>query len=85
MAIKIDLEKAYDRIIWDFLENTLQEAGFNNELTRNIMGCVWTAILAVLWNGEPSKWIVPKKRVRLGDAISLYLFVLCIERLSYMI
>lgn len=28
ILLKLDLEKAYDRIIWDFLEDTLIAAGF---------------------------------------------------------
>ena len=28
MAIKVDLEKAYDRIIWPFLKMVLEDLGF---------------------------------------------------------
>lgn len=31
MAIKIDLEKAYDRLNWNFIRETLTEAGFNDK------------------------------------------------------
>lgn len=40
MAIKIDLKKAYDRLSWEFIEDTLRKAGFNNEWVRNIMACI---------------------------------------------
>lgn len=40
MEIKIDLEKAYDRIWWDFLEDTLMEAGFPRLLVGIIINCV---------------------------------------------
>lgn len=40
MVVKVDLEKAYDRINWNFLKHTLHLAGFPNELIKLIMSCV---------------------------------------------
>lgn len=85
MAIKIDLEKAYDRLSWEFIENTLSRAGFNENWTRIIMKCVTTPRLGILWEGEQLNWITPKRGIRQGDSISPFLFVLCIERLSHCI
>lgn len=85
MAIKIDLEKAYDRLSWDFIKDTLHKAGFSNAWVRNIMTCVSTSRLSILWNGEALDWIYPTRSIRQGDAISPYLFVLCIERLCHAI
>ncbi|PKI45767.1 hypothetical protein CRG98_033774 [Punica granatum] len=42
MAIKIDLEKAYDRVNWDFLSSTLSLAGIPLRLKQIIMDCVLT-------------------------------------------
>ena len=42
MAIKIDLEKAYDRVNWDFLVDTLQEIGLDNKMIDIIWNCVAT-------------------------------------------
>lgn len=39
MAIKMDLEKAYDRLRWDFLEDNLLEIGLSPYFTRLIMMC----------------------------------------------
>lgn len=39
----------------------------------------------VLWNGCTSDYFCPKKGRRQGDPISLYLFVLCIDKLSHLI
>lgn len=52
MAIKIDLEKAYDRLSWDFIRDTLLEVGLGVEWTRNIMTCVETAKLVISWEGD---------------------------------
>ena len=52
MAIKIDLEKAYDRFSWDFIRDTLMEIGLNSEWIRNIMKCIETPSMSILLNGE---------------------------------
>lgn len=37
MILKIDLEKAYNRLSWDFLQHTLSKAGLLRELIHVIM------------------------------------------------
>lgn len=49
---KIDLEKAYDRLSWDFNKDTLVEVGLSSNWVRNIMECIQTSHLALLWNGD---------------------------------
>lgn len=85
MAIKVDLEKAYDRLSWDFIFETLVEVGLPMNLTRIIMECITTARMNVLWNGEFTEDFTPSRGIRQGDLISPYLFMLCIERLSHAI
>lgn len=82
MAIKVDLEKAYDRMSWDFIEKTLSLAHFLTLMIRIIMRCITTPTYRVLWNGEPSKKISSSRGIRQGNPISPYNFVLCLERLS---
>ena len=40
MAIKVDLEKAYDRLIWDFIRDPLIDVGLLANLIEVIMWCV---------------------------------------------
>ena len=39
IAVKIDLEKAYDRLNWDFIFYTLQDIGIPPRLLTVIMKC----------------------------------------------
>lgn len=57
IPLKVHIEKAYNPLSWNFICDTLEDARFGNEWVHNIMGCVNTARLAVLWNGEHLDWI----------------------------
>ncbi|GMI86798.1 hypothetical protein HRI_002349100 [Hibiscus trionum] len=85
MAIKVDLEKAYDRLEWHFIEDTLREVGLPDKLTELIMMCVRTVSTQILWNGDVTESFRPSRGIRQGDLLSPYLFVLCMERLAHRI
>ncbi|KAK4269265.1 hypothetical protein QN277_022449 [Acacia crassicarpa] len=85
MVVKIDLEKAYDRMSWSFLEKVLEDIGFNEQFRRVVKGCIRSANTAILWNGSKQEVFAPSKGLRQGDPLSPYLFVLGMEKLSHMI
>ena len=85
MAFKIDLEKAYDRMDWNFLRATLLDFGFPQVLVNLIMSCVMASNLSILWNGSKLENFSPTRGLRQGDPMSPYLFVLCMEKLARMI
>ena len=47
------------------------------------MECVISASVSILWNSEATEAFFPGRGIRQGDPLLLYLFVLCIEQLSY--
>ena len=61
MAVKLDLEKAYDRLEWNFIHKVLQAFHFPPKLTRIIMSCISSTYISILVNGgmldsfEPSR------------------------------
>ncbi|EOY02376.1 LINE-type retrotransposon LIb DNA, Insertion at the S11 site-like protein [Theobroma cacao] len=83
MMVKIDLEKAYDRLRWEFIYDSLVEA----QIPENIIDILirsWNAHSShILWNGTCFEKFFPSRGVRLGDPLAPYLFVLCIEKLAH--
>ena len=85
IAVKVDLEKAYDRLEWSFVYNVLQAFHFPINIINLIMSCISNTSLSVLVNGSTLDPIRPSRGIRQGDPISPYLFILCTEYLGFLI
>lgn len=84
MIIKIDLEKAYDRLEWSFIRKVLYGANLPSDLIRMIMSCVFSASMSILFNGAVLEPFLPLRGIRQGDS-SPYLFILCMEVFGWII
>lgn len=80
--LKVDLEKAYDRIEWEFLDKVLPFTGFTPAYCALIRHCISSTSLALCWNGELLPSFTPTRGLRQSDPLSPYLFVLCMEVLG---
>ncbi|KAL3525097.1 hypothetical protein ACH5RR_013469 [Cinchona calisaya] len=81
-AIKLDLEKAYDKLEWSFIYQTLLFFGFPLKLIRIIMACIFSFRIAILHNGSLTDWFFPSKGIRQCNPICPYIFFLKMEYLS---
>jgi hypothetical protein len=81
-AVKIDLEKAYDRLEWSFIREVLLFFKFPLHLVNLILDCVSSSSISILFNGGRLPPFKPSRGIRQGDPLSPYLFILCMEYLS---
>ncbi|CAL1393362.1 unnamed protein product [Linum trigynum] len=79
MALKVDMEKAYDRVDWSFLFAVLEKIGFNSVWRGWILECLMSTTFSVLMNGYPAGFFAPSRGLRQEDPLSPHLFVLCTE------
>lgn len=53
LMFKVDLEKAYDSVCWEYLEFIMTKMAFPLVWRRWIMECLSTASMSILVNGSP--------------------------------
>jgi hypothetical protein len=79
------LEKAYDRLRWSFIHETLYLAGLPGSLVGVIMKCITKSSRKLLWKGDTTESFVPSREIRHGDPLSPCIFVLRIGRLAHLV
>ena len=83
--LKLDLEKAFDRVNWNFLEKNLSLKKFSSKWASWIMGCLKIPKYSIFINGKPRGRITASRGIRQGDPLSPFLFLLVSEVLGEII
>lgn len=85
MLLKIDRSKAFDKLIWIYIQKILAAFGYSPPWVRWVMNIVSSTFLSILVNGIPSRPFNPSGGIHQGDPLSTFLFVLMVEGLGCII
>jgi hypothetical protein len=74
VVLKIDFEKAYDKVKWFFLQQTLRLKGLSDEWRALIYNFVFGGSVAIKVNNDIGRYFQTKKGLRQGGPLSPMLF-----------
>ena len=79
MLIKLDIQKAYNKVDWRFLCKTLEAFGFSDQWINLIYNYILTPKISLLINGTPEGFFKISRGIKLGDPIPPFLFITMAE------
>ncbi|GJT77559.1 RNA-directed DNA polymerase, eukaryota [Tanacetum coccineum] len=81
LVFKVDFEKAFDSVRWDFLDDLLFKFGFGGKWRKWIQSCLRSSRGSIILNGSPTEEFQFHKGLKQGDPLSPLLFILVMESL----
>jgi hypothetical protein len=82
LICKLDLEKAYNHVNWNFLMYLMERCGFGVKWRNWVYFYISSVRFSVLINGTPCGFFPSSRGLRQGDSLSPLLFVLVMEALN---
>lgn len=76
ILFKVDFDKVFDSLNWDFLDSNLVNMEFGNKMRMWLKGCLVSSKSSILVNGCPTEEISISKGVKQGDPFSPFLYVI---------
>ena len=81
---KLDLEKAYDHVNWEFLLYVLKRCGFGERWRGWIAHCISTVRFSIHINGSLVGFFSNSRGLRQGDPLYPFLFMMVMKAFSRM-
>ena len=70
LVLKLDYEKAYDRVSWEFIEEMLKSRGFGPIWVRMVMSALTDSSFQIQINNSTGHHFVDGKGLKQGDPLS---------------
>jgi hypothetical protein len=85
VILKLDFEKAYDKVKWSFLQQTLRMKGFSPEWRALINDFGSRGSVAIRVNDDTGRYFQRRKGLRQADPLSPMLFNIMVDILAILI
>ena len=85
LFLKIDFDKAYDRVEWDFILQSLHDIGCGRKFIKSVQVLLGNATTHVSLNGNLTQGIKLQKSIRQGCPLAPLLFVIAADALGWLV